>query len=380
MAEHSAAGDIIMSIRTTIWDMEPHTEAKHVILRRYLQAWYPIMSTWNTHIIFIDGFAGPGRYSKGEEGSPIIALKTLLDHSHFPKAKPGLSASFIFIEKDPARKLALEKEIIALEAASAFPPWIDYDVREAEFADEIPRVCSGYSVLPPTFVFIDPFGFSGIPLETISLITINPKCECLITFMFPYIYRFMDNPEYHTRLDALFGTRAWRNALEIREPTAKRFFLLDLYRQQLSSKAGLSFIRTFEMIDFNNQSEYFLYFGTNNELGLSKMKEVMWNADPIEGCQFSDRIDSQQSVIFEKNPNTSPLRQMLIREFKGKGWVSIGDIERYVLLKTPYCENKHLKRATLKPLEASPERIINVNRPVGKPKGTYPEGTEIRFA
>ena len=61
--------------KTTVWPLEPHTKAKHEILRRYLGAWFPILTSggWNRRVIFLDGFAGPGRYSACEPGSPIIA-------------------------------------------------------------------------------------------------------------------------------------------------------------------------------------------------------------------------------------------------------------------------------------------------------------------
>lgn len=54
--------------RATHWALEPHTQAKHLILRRYLEAWLPIMATHNGRIVFVDGFAGPGRYVGREEG------------------------------------------------------------------------------------------------------------------------------------------------------------------------------------------------------------------------------------------------------------------------------------------------------------------------
>jgi len=59
----------------TIWPIEPHTSAKHQILRKYLDAWLPILGRHNSRIVYIDGFAGPGEYSGGEPGSPIIALE-----------------------------------------------------------------------------------------------------------------------------------------------------------------------------------------------------------------------------------------------------------------------------------------------------------------
>src|ERR1700693_6137138 len=61
--------------RTTLWEIQPHTRAKHRILKSYLDAWLPIMARYNGRILFIDGFAGPGRYSGGERGSPSFRSK-----------------------------------------------------------------------------------------------------------------------------------------------------------------------------------------------------------------------------------------------------------------------------------------------------------------
>ena len=61
--------------KQTIWTLDPHTRAKHLILQRYLHAWIPIIALGRGRAVFIDGFAGPGVYAGGEEGSPIIAMR-----------------------------------------------------------------------------------------------------------------------------------------------------------------------------------------------------------------------------------------------------------------------------------------------------------------
>jgi len=53
----------------TIWQIEPHTTAKHQILGRYLHAWFPILGRFNRKLVYVDGFAGPGCYLDGEPGS-----------------------------------------------------------------------------------------------------------------------------------------------------------------------------------------------------------------------------------------------------------------------------------------------------------------------
>jgi three-Cys-motif partner protein len=68
------------------------TEKKHKILKSYLDAWYPILS-WNRRLIVVDGFAGRGCYTaRGTiagndvgniEGSPLILLKSLINHDKF---------------------------------------------------------------------------------------------------------------------------------------------------------------------------------------------------------------------------------------------------------------------------------------------------------
>ena len=73
------------SAQSPLWEAEPHTLAKHAILKKYLDAWAVIFSrTLNvTELLFYDGFAGPGEYAGGELGSPIVALNALLGSQGF---------------------------------------------------------------------------------------------------------------------------------------------------------------------------------------------------------------------------------------------------------------------------------------------------------
>ncbi len=87
--------------KPTIWDMEPHTETKHEVLRRYLDAWLPIMAQTYPRIIYLDGFAGPGIYSKRELGSPVIAISRAMEHTLARRFRAEIF--FAFIEARPDR-------------------------------------------------------------------------------------------------------------------------------------------------------------------------------------------------------------------------------------------------------------------------------------
>ena len=90
----------------TLWDRESHTQGKHLVLEQYLKAWYPIMGKWNGRILFVDGFAGPGEYAGGEEGSPVVAMRVLYEHPS--RSKMNAEVVFLFIEKDRKRFEHLE--------------------------------------------------------------------------------------------------------------------------------------------------------------------------------------------------------------------------------------------------------------------------------
>src|SRR5450755_3636749 len=86
-------------IKETVWDLEPHTEKKHEILRRYFQAWLPILAQTHGRLLYIDAFAGPGEYSEGEDGSPQVILKAARDHS----LKFTSDLQCLFVESKPDR-------------------------------------------------------------------------------------------------------------------------------------------------------------------------------------------------------------------------------------------------------------------------------------
>ena len=151
--------------KETLWELDPHTKAKHEILRRYLAAWFPILGTYHSRIVYIDGFSGPGRYKNGEPGSPTIALEVAANHR---KSTTG-EIVFWFIEERDDRLAHLKQELAAIQRAGAFQGdsgvWtLPREVREASLA----RSKRTRTTLAPTFAFIDPFGFSGIPFSLIE--------------------------------------------------------------------------------------------------------------------------------------------------------------------------------------------------------------------
>lgn len=359
-----------MPPRTTCWDLEPHTSAKHLILRRYLQAWLPIMTRWNGRVLYIDGFAGPGIYQGGEEGSPIIALKEAINHT----AQIRSQVIFLFIEADPARLEVLKQQIGALPVPSNFKVQCLLGKFDEHLTQVLDFVKEQKRDLAPTFAFVDPFGFSHTPFSLIKRLMQNDKCEVLITFMFEAINRFLAHPDQPGNYDSLFGSPDWRGAIPIEDAQARKKFIHDLYLRQLQTSAAITYVRSFEMFDTGNRPEYFLFFGTKSYDGLKKIKEAMWKADESGRFQFSDTTDMNQSLLFQPTPDFSDLKGRIVAKFRGRR-VTVDDVERFVVVETPYRET-HFKQQVLKPMESViPPELRVVTRTGQNRRGTFPSGT-----
>lgn len=365
-----------MSAPTTVlWPIDAHTSAKHEILRRYLAAWLPIMSMYNGQIIYLDGFAGPGEYTGGEPGSPIIAIRTFLDHSFTPLRNKDVQ--FLFIEQDPARCRHLEQLLVKKSS----PGTAQYQVFEGNFdetmTDLLTQLEKTQTRLAPTFAFIDPFGYSHTPMKTIQRLMSHPKCEVLITFMYEEINRFLtaDYTGKEGQYTALFGTSEWQYITNrARDSHSRRDGLHNLYQEQLKTQANARYVRSFCMRNRNNATDYYLFFATNSLLGMEKMKQAMSGVDSTGTFVFSDFTDSNQMQLFSE-PNYGELERLLSKHFKGK-IVSIEGVREYVIADTPFYK---YKAEALKPMEAT-SKIEIISADPKRRKGTYAEGkTRIRF-
>lgn len=362
--------------KTTIWPLEPHTRAKHAILKRYLEAWTAILSLGGfPEIVYIDGFAGPGRYSKGEDGSPVIALEVALEQ----RLPSDTRILFLFVEQDEKRAAVLEEIVNSIERPERFCVSVaGGKTFESAVRDLLNSHKAKGTKLPPTFTFIDPFGWKGVKFSIVEEILSYPSCEVLLTFMYEEINRFIGEKSQTENFDDFFGTSKWRDCLSIGEPRARNRFLHDRYVDQLRSAAKVNYVRSFEMRNDKDVTDYYLFYGTNNLKGLQKMKEAMWKVDASGEFKFSDATDPNQRVFFAE-PAFEILQAQIVKRFAGLE-TTVGDVQRFVLAETAFRET-HYKRRVLHVLESAlPPRLEAVDPPKNRRKGTYGDPTmKLRF-
>lgn len=357
-----------------IWSMDDHTRAKHVILRKYLDAWFPIIASFSERLLLIDGFAGPGEYEGGEAGSPLVMIDAFLHHSYAPVREK--SVTFLFIEKDPARLQHLRQLLHEREERGDFPPTMKYHLRQGTFAEAMDMMLSyveeQQASLVPTFAFIDPFGYSDTPMLLIKRLMAHYGCEVLINFMYEEINRFL-SANYRTKAqqyNELFGTDIWQSIITDQPDSKERALRVhNLYQSQLMDNAGAKYVRSFCMRNKRNTRDYYLFFATKHLKGMKAIKDAMWKVDPLGTYQFSDFTNPYQPLLFDK-PNYTQLWDLLGKRFAGQV-VSIPDIEAYVIGETPF---RNFKEEALRPMEQAGQITVQSLDPSAKRrKGTFPD-------
>jgi three-Cys-motif partner protein len=317
--------------------MVPHTAAKHLLLKRYLDRWFPILGRYHARINYIDGFAGPGVYEDGEPGSPVLAIQAAKEHVEKGTLSPTVEINFGFVEADTDYETYLRSQLASLSHPSHFK----VSVFPGEFAQVIggilDKIQQEGSALAPTFAFVDPFGFAGIPFELMRRILAHPKCEVFVNIMIEFINRFLEHPndKVVAHFPTTFGTQ---EVLSLPGQGGDRIkALLDLYKRQLKSVA--KFVGKFDMHGKRDQKEYSLFFASNAPKGFEKMKEAMWSVDKGEGGKFSD---FEPSAVTQPSLLTSgDLWNEIVARFRGQR-VLMADLERFVIEATDYLP-QHLR-------------------------------------
>jgi len=357
----------------TIWEATAHTFAKHQILQAYLNAWMPIMSRQSqrlgiseTDLLFVDGFAGPGSYVGGKNGSPILALKSVLGHAH----EFHVPVRFLFIEEVKERYAALKNTIHQYKNRAEKSPRIkSISVKQGDCETVLNKYLDDFEKagkkLGPAFFFLDQFGYSDVSMQLIQRTMKHPQCEVFSYLNWARLNQFITDQSKWSAITNAFGGDEWKQVLQL-TANKKAAFILNTYRVALKSKAGVRYVWHFAMCDKDDKLLYWLFFCTNSLRGLEEMKKAMWRVDQTGGFRFSDKDDPSQLNLFENYTDDSLAQDLILRLQEQK--LTLLQVKEFVLTETPVC----LYKNALKLLEE--KGLLKVtNAPPGRRRGTFPD-------
>jgi len=373
-----------LQYQTTLGPIQPHTEAKHDILKYHMGAWFPILGrSFSEPIQYIDGFAGPGEYEGGEPGSPIIALEVVRTHRYLLEfVQAGKRFEFLFVERERLFANHLRQKLLE----TAWPSAFNIEVAQADFESVMVRlldeVDAGRRRMPPTLLFIDPFGSAGFTMGVLARLARHSRIDLLINFNYVDLVRWiLPDPVKHTTLDALYGSERWRSALRLTGEERKEFLIRE-YGLALHDAGRRN--TNVEMINNQNQTQYYLFFGTGNRSprGIQAIKQAMRSGSPDGLFRYADRSDPDQLRFMGMDVEYGiEMADHLYLRYSGREVTKETLIDDEVAWHSRWIE-KDLT-AALRLLESSaPPRITDVRNLDGRPRrrASFPTGCIITFA
>ncbi len=321
----------------------PFQQVKHELIDAYLKAWFPKLGLWSGKVVYFDTHAGRGSYAGDNPGSPLVALRTLLDHTARDQLLENSEFRFVFLELDEQNASELRGEVERIED---LPRRIVVDVEPGDAFEVLRRgvdaLKSAGQQMAPAFFFVDPYGFS-LPGDLLAEIMEFERVELFVNVM----WRELDMAMHQElkaghgqaeNLDRLFGGDAWRN---IRGETMVE--RADQGAKLLADRVGAKWWTHVRMVSGGDAVRFFLLHLTNHDDGRDLMKECVWTVCPGGSMSVRRSENPNQFLLIEEKPDLAPLRQWLVarlqagpvlrdvlkEELRSKiwRWKHLGDVE-----------------------------------------------------
>eukprot|EP00118_Oscarella_pearsei_P022960 m.269472 g.269472 ORF g.269472 m.269472 type:complete len:370 (+) comp40539_c1_seq1:357-1466(+) len=325
-----------------------YMKVKHGILARCLGGWGPVLSSSDSvdRLVYIDGFAGPGKYDDGSDGSPLRALKLLRHHKLSDRFK---AVTMVFVEYNRQTLEALKREvdkIVSIQTANndEMPPFVSF---MENLKTEFQHFLRKYKVelkRSAVFTFVDPFGYSTAPMNVIQqLVQCSPKAEVMVNVMSSYMNRSKDVLERRVSLEKALGRRMeeeeygnWARGEGVEE-------IADVYAEELRRR-GATYTVQFGMCASKTGVggiTYHLVFASKHKKGRQMMKDAMFkfalsaprkrNGQPFDALYYCEAKKGTIDDDTRKKIATAYLyiRKEVMREFRGKT-ATLAEVKEFI--------------------------------------------------
>jgi len=357
------------------------------IVSKYFTAWASVIlsvqkgfSRYPQKMAYVDLFAGPGRYDDQSKSTPLLVLETIL-------ANPDLASRMItmFNDKDEKNVESLKtaiNEMNGIEHLKHAPIFYNMEV-----GDEIANMFRSAN-LPPTFFFVDPWGYKGLSLNLVSSIIKDWGCDCVFFFNYNRVSMGINNDAIKNHMTSLFGDEhleiVRQKCETVTNPAERELIIIDELCLALK-KSGSSFVLPFRFKnDEGKRTSHHLIFLSKNFRGYEIMKEIMYRestdkSDDVASFEYNpvDLFGGKQLSLLDLLARPlEDLENMLLQEFAGKT-VDFLDLYEQHSVDKPYIK-KNYKDVLRGMYEQGKLTAVNEK---GKPprKGTFADGMRITF-
>ncbi len=337
-----------MSNNAFFEEQDQRSAIKTLLVERYFRAWARIVQPHsrglNKQILYLDLFAGPGRYEDGSESTPIQLLAYAISD---PKLQRHLVT--IFNDKNMNFTGQLRSELRALPGIEklTYQPEVWSDEVGSEVIAELRK-----TQLVPTLFFIDPWGYKGLTLDLIGQAIRGWGSDCIFFFNYNRINPAVTNSSVHAHMTDLFGAeRLMRLQGRVKglSPAEREDVIVRELSDALRDVGG-QYVLPFQFKSgTGKRTSHYIIFVSKHIRGYSLMKDVMAGLSTDAGAvklfryvppQGPSSPRSAQLTMFPVEGEDEPysiaaLKRHLLRVCLG-ATLPVSDVYDMHTLDTPY--------------------------------------------
>ncbi len=358
------------------------SQIKARIVEKYLWAWanvvIPTARQMGNRILYIDLFAGPGRYDDGTLSTPLLVLRRAIDDTNMR----NMLVTFLN-DRDTDSAGKLQAAIDALEGVEKlkYKPRVSNEIVGEEIEKRLAAIR-----LVPTFFFVDPWGYKGLSLGLIKSVLQNWGSDCVFFFNYNRVNMGLNNPAVREHMDALFGPR---RAERLRDDVVglNSGDRENLIVEELCSalgEMGASYVLPFT---FKNEkgrrTSHHLIFATKHFKGYEIMKGIMAkeSSEHHQGVASFEYSPASERfpILHGLSRPLDALRGTLLRDFAGETATMKEIYERHCV-GTPYISSNY--KHALAELEAKNRIRVEppaAERPKKKGEVTFADHVRVTF-
>ena len=226
----------------------------------------------------------------------------------------------------------------------------------AAFEESLPEITTfikqgGQSSFP--FIFIDPTGWNGIAIETISpLLQIKPS-EVLVNFMTDFIKRFVNSPQDETQssFNRLFGSEEAKERVQAASLDNREDIAVAEYCNGLKIAGGFQFACSAMVLHpLKDTTHYHLIYATRDSKGVEVFKEceskamkVMEEARAAADDRREQRRTGQRQLEFseEETPKSRHYQGLRNRYLEAAKARALESLKRNCRIQYDHILGKH---------------------------------------
>jgi three-Cys-motif partner protein len=338
------------------YDGREQAIVKHSLLEQYLPPLgYKVQHGWDS-LVLVDGFAGPWetKMSNFEDSSFAIATKTL--RAVQKTIRRRFPVRLFFAD-------SIKRNFQRLEQFAADNSGKDFRITalHGEFANLVPKIVRAISTdaelrNPFRFVFLDPKGWSQIPMGKLRPLLKERSCEVLINLMTRFITRFVNEDDHAGSLTGLFGREdvlpLFAHAEVDREDLAVRE-----YSRSLKLVCGFRYAASAAILEPQEEAvRYYLVYGTHHPKGIQVFKGAEMRAVKVQdsvrsqvysrdqGPDLFAGLVSKSTIVLEKTRrNRIAAKRTVVELLRSKARIEYDDLYCEAMAH-PFVEPKDLRK------------------------------------